>query len=308
MKLLFMGSAAFAVPSLEALASSGHEILEVVTQPDKPAGRGMHLHCCPVAELAREKNLPLYQPKSVKPPEVIEHIRLLAPEIIVVVAYGKILPTALLEIPPRGCVNVHSSLLPKYRGAAPINWAIVNGETETGVTTQRIVEELDAGDILLSIATTIDEVETAAQLHDRLAPMGAELLLTTLEQIEKGMITSRPQDPDEATWAPIIKKEDGYVDWSKPAHAIFNRIRGFVPWPGSFAMLEEKQLKIFEAAPADVQTQEAPGTVIESGKHLAVACGKGVLYLIEVQLEGKKRMTATDFLRGHKVPIGTLLG
>jgi len=307
MKIVFMGSAAFAVPSLKALADARHEILEVVTQPDKPAGRGMQMTSCPVAREAREIGLPLFQPKSVKGAEAIEHFRELAPELIAVVAYGKILPRALLDIPPRGCINVHASLLPKYRGAAPINWAIANGEEETGVSTQRIVEELDAGDVLLSASTRIDEAEDAEGLYSRLAPMGGELLLRTIEGIEEGTIIPKPQDPSLVSFAPIIRKEDGHIDWSIPASSVFNRIRAFKPWPGSFAFLEGRQLKVVEAAPAEGGSGEAPGTVVESGKHLAVACGEGLLYLVEVQMEGKKRMSAADFLRGHKVQVGTRL-
>jgi len=306
MKLVFMGSAAFAVPSLNA-AAANHTVLEVVTQPDKPAGRGMRLKACPVAESARKLNLPLFQPRSVKPPEVIDRIKGLRPDIIVVVAYGKILPRALLEIPPHGCINVHASLLPKYRGAAPINWAIANGELETGVTTQRIVEELDAGDILLSAKTPIDEAETADGLYGRLSLLGSDLLMKTIEGLRRGTITPSPQDPSLVTFAPLIKKDDGRVDWSMPASEIYNRIRGFRPWPGSFSSIDGKRVKIIEAAPADIQAPAAPGTVVEIGKHLAVACGEGLLYLLEVQPEGKRRMSASDFMRGHRVTKGTAL-
>ncbi len=308
MKLLFMGSAGFAVPALEALLDSEYELLEVVTQPDKPAGRGRKLTPCPVAALARERDLPLYQPKGIKRPERIEHVRALVPDCIVVVAYGRILPAALLAIPPMGCVNVHASLLPHYRGAAPINWAIVNGETETGVTTQRIVEELDAGDILLQATTTIDETETAQQLHDRLAGMGAELLIKTLDGLAAGTITPQPQDPEQVSFAPILAKEDGHIDWSLPAQKIYDRIRGFTPWPGSFTLLGGKRLRVIEAAPLNEPTKAPPGTAIDCDTHLCVACGEGRLYLIEVQPEGKKPMSATDFLRGHRIEKGARLG
>ncbi|MFH0799160.1 MAG: methionyl-tRNA formyltransferase [Pseudomonadota bacterium] len=307
MKILFMGSAAFAVPSLEALATSGHEIALVVTRPDKPAGRGMHIASCPVAQAALGLGLPLFQPKKVKDAAAIDHFRALSPELVVVVAYGRILSKEFLEIPTRGCVNVHASLLPSYRGAAPINWAVINGEKETGVTTQRIVEELDAGDILLSCSTAIDEAETAVELHDRLGPMGADLLTKTIDGIAKGTIKPRPQDCAKATYAPILKKEDGHIIWSEPAAKIYNRIRGLKPWPGTYAKLEEKTLRIHEAAALPAEHKTAPGTVIESGPHLAIACGEGALYLLEVQLEGKKRMSAADFLRGHKVQTGTVL-
>ena len=307
MKLLFMGSAAFAVPSLAALVDSPHDILAVVTQPDKPAGRGRHITACPAAIAARSHGLILYQPRSVKKPDVIEHIRKLTPELIVVVAYGKILPKALLDLPLRGCINLHASLLPKYRGAAPINWAIVNGESETGVTTQLIGEELDAGDILLSSSTLIGEEETAPELHDRLAKTGAALLLQTIEGIESGTIKPTPQDHNKATFAPLIKKPDGHIDWTLPARNIFNRIRGLNPWPGTFTTLEGKQLSIHKAAPDDTDHKSAPGTIIGSKGHLVVACGQGSLYLLEVQLEGKRQMTAADFLHGHKVSQGMVL-
>lgn len=302
-----MGSAAFAVPSLETLAASGYNVVCVIAQPDKPAGRGMHITSCPIAEVARIHNLPLFQPERIKTIETIEQIRSLAPELIVVVAYGKILPKDVLELPPLGSINVHASLLPKYRGAAPIAWAIVNGDTETGVSTQRIVEELDAGDILLSASTQIDESETACNLHDRLALTGADLLIKTIEGIKAGSIQPTPQDPSQASFAPIIHKEDGHVDWSHSARAIYNRMRGFTPWPGTFAILDGKKFKITEAAPVDISSSAPAGSIIESTSYLSVACGTGVLYLLEVQLEGKKRMSTVNFLRGHKIPIGTVL-
>ena len=307
MKIIFMGSAGFAVPSFDALVDSKHEILEVITQPDKPAGRGKKITQCPMAKAASEHGLKLYQPKSVKKSDTIEHIAEIAPDIIVVVAYGKILPNELLNIPPMKCINVHSSLLPKYRGAAPINWAIVEGETETGVTTQRITEKLDAGDILLQASTPIDELETARELHDRLSLIGADLLLRTLEGIEDRTIEPRPQNEEESTYAPIIKKEDGLIDWSKPAIQIFNLMRGFTPWPGTFTHLDGKTLRLHVAAIDRTPHDENPGTIIECSGDLCVACGEGRLYLIEVQIEGKRRMSAKDFLNGHAIELGTIL-
>ena len=295
------------MPSLAALVESRHEILAVITQPDKPAGRGRHIKACPAAAAARSHGLTLYQPRSVKKPDVIEHIRKLAPELIVVVAYGKILPKELLDLPPRGCINLHASLLPKYRGAAPINWAIVNGESETGVSTQLIGEEVDAGDVLLSSATSIGKKETATALHDRLAKMGADLLLQTLEGIENGTIKPTPQDHKAATFAPLIKKTDGHIDWTLSATDIFNRVRGLNPWPGTFTTLDGKHLNIHKAAPDDADHKTSPGTIVKSEEQLMVACGRGSLYLLEVQLEGKRRMSAVDFLRGHKVSEGTVL-
>jgi len=307
MKIIFMGSAGFAIPSLDALVESDHEILEVITQPDKPAGRGKKITQCPMAKATLGHGLKLYQPKSVKKSDAIEQIKELAPDIIVVVAYGKILPNEILDIPPLKCVNVHSSLLPKYRGAAPINWAIVNGETETGVTTQQITEKLDAGDILLQASTPIDELETAKELHDRLALMGADLLLRTLEGIKDKTIEAQPQNEEESTYAPIIKKEDGLIDWSKPAMQIFNRMRGFTPWPGTFTHLDGKILRLHIAAVDETAHKEKPGTILECSNDLCIACGEGKLYLIEVQVEGKRRMSAKDFLNGHTVELGTIL-
>lgn len=307
MRIVFMGSGAFAVPSLDALAASRHKVVGVITQPDKPAGRGRQITPCPVAEAAVRLGLALYQPPSVKEPQVIEHIHSLSSELIVVVAYGKILPSSVLQIPPHGCVNVHASLLPKYRGAAPIAWAIVNGERETGVTTQKITMEVDAGDILLSRRTHIGETETSAQLQDRLAPMGAELLMKTIEGLEKSMIKPVPQDRTRATHAPILKKGDGHIDWRRSAREIFNRVRGLNPWPGTFAILEGKHIVIHKAAALEISQDAMPGTIVGNQGRLAVACGEGTLYLLEIQPEGRKKMPAADYLRGHNVAVGTVL-
>lgn len=303
-----MGSAAFAVPSLDALIRSGHHVIEVVTQPDKPAGRGMKITACPVAACAAKHGLAPYQPKGVRKPDVIDHFKKLSPDLIVVVAYGKMLPREFLDIPPLGCVNVHSSLLPKYRGAAPINWAIVNGETETGVTTMRISEKMDAGDILLAEKVAIGADEDAVQLHDRLAPLGAELLLRTIDAIEAGTVKGIPQDHSKATPAPIIKKDDGRIDWAMGAREIYNRVRGFKPWPGTFTSIGGKMLRIHGAKVSSIAADGKPGGVIEAGGALVVACGSGALELTEVQLEGKKKMSAADFLRGHRIEKGVMLG
>lgn len=308
MRILFMGSAAFAVPSLDALIRSKHRVIEVVAQPDKPAGRGMKITACPVAAYAAEHGIALYQPKGVRKPDVIDHFRKLSPDLIVIVAYGRILPKELLDIPPLGCVNVHSSLLPKYRGAAPINWAIANGETETGVTTMRVDEEMDAGDILMSANVKIGYDEDAVELHDRLAPLGAELLMKTIDAIERGTIKGIPQDHSEATFAPIIKKEDGRIDWTMGAREIHNRVRGFKPWPGASTSIGGKMLRIHGAKVGSIAAAGKPGEVIEAGKDLVVACGSGALELTQVQLEGKKKMSAADFLRGHRIEKGVMLG
>ncbi len=304
MNIIFMGSAAFAVPALEALANSHHNILEIVAQPDKPAGRGMQIRACPTAGFAREHGIPLYQPEGVKKPETLQHFLRLAADLIVIIAYGRMLPRELIDMPTRGTINVHASLLPKYRGAAPINWAIVNGERETGVTTMFINEEMDAGDILLEAKTPIGERETAPELHDRLARMGADLLKATIRELEEGKLIPIPQDHRKATQAPIIKKEDGLIDWSLTARAIFNRVRGFTPWPGTYTNLGDKTLRIHTAEPVDGGESNAPGTVVEAQDRLCIACGEGILKLVEVQIEGGKRMPATDFMRGHRISVG----
>lgn len=307
LKIVFMGSAGFAVPCLDALIASDHDVVEVVAQPCKPAGRGMCMTECAVAEYAQQRELPLFQPKSVRKPEILEHFRKLAPDLIVVVAYGKILPRELIDIPPMGCINVHASLLPKYRGAAPINWAIANGERETGVTTMFINEELDAGDTLLSASTPIDETETASELHDRLAMMGAEILIHTIDGLVDDSVSATPQEDSKSSYAPLMKKEDGHIDWSKSANEVFNRIRAFTPWPGSFTTVGETKLRIHEAAPLEEDHGKGPGTVLHSKDHILVACGDGALCILEVQPEGKRRMPTADFLRGHKLDEGEIL-
>ncbi|MBN1283703.1 MAG: methionyl-tRNA formyltransferase [Proteobacteria bacterium] len=306
MDIVFMGSAAFALPALRALADSHHNILEMVAQPDKPAGRGMKVRACPTAAFAGERGIPLNHPASVRNPEEIEHFRNLAPDLIVVIAYGKILPRELIDIPAHGCINVHASLLPKYRGAAPINWAIVNGERETGVTTMFINEELDSGDVLLAAKTPIGESETAPELHDRLAAMGADLLKATLSELADGKLRPIPQDHAKATYAPMIEKEDGRIDWTMGARAIRNRVRGFAPWPGAFTALRGRGLRIHIAELYEGSGR--PGEVIEAGDRLCVACGEGALKLVEIQMEGGKRMTAVEFMRGHAIERGEKLG
>jgi methionyl-tRNA formyltransferase len=304
MRIIFMGSAAFAVPCLGALHKSRHTVIEVVSQTDKPAGRGQRVTPCKVAQYAEEHGLPLYRPKGLKSEDVLEHFRGLSPDLIAIVAYGKILPLALIEIPRLGCVNVHSSLLPKYRGAAPINWAIVCGEKETGVTTMRINEEMDAGDILLTSKTEIGDDEDAISLHARLAAMGSALLLETIDGLERDEIEPTPQDHSQATYAPMIKKEDGHIRWEDSAAAIYNKVRGFKPWPGAYTTLSGKIFRIHDARPIAEGPKERPGTITVTGKDIDVACDVGSLRLIEVQSEGKKRMGAADFLCGHKFNKG----
>ncbi len=305
-----MGSSEFAVASMTALLRSKHEILAVVAQPDKPADRGQQVKSCPAAEFAKENNLFLFQPAKVKNnAEFIERVRSLNCDAIVVVAYGKILPKELLDIPPKGCINVHSSLLPKYRGAAPINWPVINGDSTTGVTTMFMNEKMDEGDILLQAQCEIMPHETAGELHDHLALIGGDLLVKTLDQIEEGSLKGIPQNHAEATYTVKLTKEMGCIDWSKSAEQIYNLIRGLQPWPKAFTKLPSGDvLTIFDAAPFDAPSSEKAGTIVSVDKGITVATGDGLLCLLEVQLAGKKRMSAVDFLKGHKLLAGERLG
>ena len=295
MKLIFMGTPAFAVPSLERTVEAGHDVAAVFTQPDRPKGRGHKDAMPPVKEAALRLGLAVHQPERVRSPEVIELLRGMAPEAMVVVGYGQIIPKAILDIPPQGIINVHASLLPKYRGAAPIQWAIARGETRTGVTTMRINEGLDTGDMLLKWETDIGLEENAVELGRRLAAAGAELLVRTLAELST--IQPQPQDDSQATYAPILKKEDGKIDWQLSAREILNRIRGFEPWPGGYGFLRGQRLQIWSACPGEPALP--PGTLREMNHRLYVGCGTGEsIELREVQLEGKKRMPAAAFLNG----------
>jgi len=298
MKVIFMGTPDFSIPSLEGIYKSGREIISVVTQPDRPRGRGMHLRPSPVKEFALKHNLKILEPLSIKDNVFIKTIRDLYPDIIVVVAYGKILPKEILEIPPIGCVNLHASLLPKYRGAAPINWAIINGEKETGVTTQKMALKLDSGDILLQDRVEILESDTAGTLHDKLKVIGASLLVKTLDLLEKKSIEPMVQDESQATFAPMLKKEDGLIDWTKDAQSILNLIRGTNPWPSAYTFLSGKIFKIWRASLIDFNSGRKPGSITKKGERLLVQTGDKSLSLEEVQLENHKRMSAKDFLIG----------
>jgi len=309
MRIAFMGTPESAVPSLRRLVDDGHEIVAVWTQPDKPAGRGKKLRQSPVKEFALQHNLPIHQPQKIKTSEAKELFAAHNADVAVVVAYGKILPTEFLNAPKHGCVNVHFSLLPKYRGAAPVNWAIVNGEAETGVTTMKIVEELDAGPILLQRATKIGEDETAPQLLSRLADTGAELLSETLRNLSD--IEPKPQHDEEAIFAPMLKREDGLIDWSMDAYAIARRVRGFQSWPNAHTIFRSHRLVIWAAQPEWIeQLRFPPGQVIEAGRdRLIVACGDGTaLRLAEVQPQDSRRMSVRDFLNGTHIKVGELFG
>lgn len=306
MRIVFMGTPDFAVPSLQALIDTGHDVCAVYTQPDKPQGRKQILTAPPVKTLALEHDIPVFQPNTLKNEDEQARLRELAPEVIIVVAYGKLLPKAVLDIPPHGCINVHGSLLPRWRGAAPIQWAVIAGDEMAGVTTMQMAEGLDTGDMLLTYETKVGEKETAGELFDRLAQSGAELLIQTLVKLDE--ITPRPQDDAQSCYAHMLDKQMAVIDWSKSAHEIDCLIRGLNPWPIALTTLSGERLKVFAAEKANGNGE--PGTVLEADpkKGLTVACGEGALGLTEIQLVGGKRMKATDFLRGHAIEVGTKLG
>lgn len=308
MKLVFMGTPDFAVPCLEALIDAGHEIVGVFTQPDKPVGRKQILTSPPVKQTAIENGLTVYQPNSVRTDEAISLMRDLAPDCVIVVAYGKIIPAEMLKIAPLGFVNVHGSLLPKYRGAAPIQWAVIDGEEVTGITTMQMDEGLDTGDMLEQVSTEIGENETAGELFDRLSVMGAELIVSTLKKLEDGSITPVKQDDSQSNYAKIISKEMAKIDFTKSADEIFNLIRGFNPWPVAYTIIDSKRLKVF-AAEKIGKTSGKPGEVVSVDGGLSVCFGDGNgLKFTDIQLEGSKRMSASDLLKGRAIEIGTVIG
>ena len=302
MRIVFLGTPDFAVPSLQALAVK-HEVLAVFTQPDRPKGRGNRLSESPVKAAAKDLDLPTHQPERVRRREALELLRSLQPELMVVVGYGQIIPQTIIDLPRYGILNVHASLLPKYRGAAPIQWAIANGEVETGVTIMQIDAGLDTGDILQKARLAIGPDEIAPELSLRLAAAGAELLLDTISQIERGTEHREKQNDAEATFAPVLKKEDGLIEWSRPARQIYNRLRGFTPWPGVYTRFRGQHLALLGAKPVGGRSL-APGTIHVDKRSLFVGCGGDtVLELLELQIAGKKRMTAEAFLNGYR-PLG----
>lgn len=303
MKLVYLGTPEFAVPALERIVEAGHEVPAVYTQPDRPKGRGHKDMMPPVKEAALRLGLSVRQPQRIRRPEVVDELRALAPEAMVVVGYGQIIPQSILDIPPLGIINVHASLLPRYRGAAPIQWAIARGETRTGVTTMKIDAGLDTGDMLLKWETAIDPEETAVELSARLAPAGADLLVRTLAEIR--IIVPEKQNGAEATLAPILKREDGHIDWRMAGREILNRARGFQPWPGAYGFLRGQRFHIWRGAMA--QRELAPGRLLAEGKRLFAGCGGGAIELLEVQMEGKKRMPAAAFLNGFSIAAGEVL-
>ena len=306
MRLIFLGTPAFAVPTLEAVVRAGHEVAAVLTQPDRPRGRGQNAAASPVKETALELGLTVYQPERVRRLEAVEYLREIGCDAMVVVGYGQIIPQMVIDLAPLGIINVHASLLPKYRGAGPIQWAILRGETRTGVTTMRIDAGLDTGDMLMKAETEIGPDENAIELGRRLAVMGADLLVETLEGLRAGTIVPEKQDDAQATLAPLLKKEDGAIDWTESAWAIHNRVRGLQPWPGAQTSFRGTPLHLWKTRnPA--AGSGAPGRLV-SLKPLVVACGEGFLEVVEVQLEGRKRISAADFANGQRLAENDILG
>lgn len=310
MRVIFMGTPDFAVGTLEAIVEAGHEVVLAVTQPDKPKGRGKNMQFSPVKESALAHGIEVYQPKRVREPECIEYLRQFNADIIVVAAFGQILSKEILEMPGYGCVNVHASLLPKYRGAAPIQWAVINGDKVSGVTMMRMDAGIDTGDIIEKVRVTLAEDETGGSLFDRLAKEGAALCVRTMDAIGKGTAVYTPQNEADATHVGMISKEMGCMQWSRPAAELERLVRGLNPWPSAYTYLDGKTFKIWksEVLPPNSCDKE-PGTVVQVTKNsIHVQTGHGILVLKEVQLEGKKRMPVDAFLRGCKVTEGTVLG
>jgi methionyl-tRNA formyltransferase len=303
-KLAFMGSATFALPSLDALFEKAYEIAGVITQPDKPAGRGQIVQPPPVKKRAFELHLPVYQPRSLKTDEAHALIEALATDMIVVVAYGKILPPWLLQSPRFGCINVHGSILPKYRGAAPVHWALANGEKTTGVCTMLLDEGLDTGPVYLCERTDIAPEETVTQLYDRLAQLGAKVLIETVQGVANGTLKPIPQNHSGATLAPLLKKEDGFIDWHMPAEKIHNRVRAFNPWPGTAAKFRGRVCKILRTAIRDKLSLES-GSIVASRNSLSTVCGDGTLLeILSIQPEGRKAVSGMDFANGARIQPG----
>lgn len=307
MRIVFMGTPDFSVPTLEQLIRH-HQVVGVVTQPDKRKGRGKAMAFPPVKEKALEYDIPVYQPVKVREPEFIEELKKMNPDIIVVVAFGQILPEEILNLPPYGCVNVHASLLPKYRGAAPIQWAVIDGEKETGVTTMYMAKGLDTGDMLDKVVVPIDPKETGESLHDKLSEAGGRLILETLSKLENGTAVRIPQNDEESCYAKMLTKELGEIDWNQSAAAIERLIRGLNSWPSAYTHLDGKTLKIWDADVEEGQADMAVGTVTEVKKDcFYVQTGDGRLKINEIQLQGKKRMPVQAFLLGYKIEKGTVL-
>lgn len=309
MKIIYMGTPDFAAVSLKALLDAEYDVIAVFTQPDKPKGRGHKLCFSPVKELAVAHDIPVYQPKTLKDTDIQEEIRRLAPDMIVVVAYGKLLPETVLNIPPLGCINVHGSLLPKYRGAAPIQWSVLNGDKETGITTMYMGKGIDTGDMILQEKIPIGEDETAAELFDRMADLGAETLLKTIPLLEAGTAPRIAQNEAEASHVSMLSKEQAEIDFSKPAEEVHHFICGMSDWPCAYTGVFGKRLKVYHSHMSTLTSNQSAGSVVENKNKLTVVCGDGhCVELTEVQFDNSKRMDAASFLRGHAVELNTVLG
>lgn len=305
-----MGTPEFAVPSMEILAGDGHDILAVVTQPDKPKGRGNKMTPPPVKEAAIKMGIPVLQPDKIKTQEFKEQVEALKPDLIVTCAYGKILPDYILNIPPKGCINVHGSLLPRYRGAAPIQWAIIKGEKTTGVTTMFMDVGLDTGDMLLKEEMDIGECDTAGELHDKLSILGSRVLKETLRRLMEGSLKRIPQPHGEATYASILKKDTGLIQWALSAEEIHDLVRGTNPWPGAYTYLKGERLRIWKTSVSEGDVSgKHPGTVVEaSGEGLVITTGEGLLRILELQTDDRKKMDVRAYIAGHPLQIGEMLG
>lgn len=309
MRLVFMGTPDFASASLEALLRSNDSVVGIVTQPDRPKGRGQTLTPSPVKLLAQGAQIPLLQPLKMKDPEFLHALAEWKPDMIAVAAFGRILPPAILSLPPRGCINVHGSLLPKYRGAAPIQWAIINGETETGITTMLMDEGMDTGAILLQEAIPITTHETSGTLAPQLAELGGKLLVETIARLKAGTLVPQPQDTSRATLAPLLKKEDGAIDWTLPAMALANRVRGLSPWPGAYTTVGSDSWRIWRALALPGPVTTPPGVIVAITREAVhVATGDGVLAVMELQPANNRRMAVSQYLAGHPIAVGLPLG
>jgi len=310
MRIVFMGTPEFSVPSLQALLNSGHSVVGVVTQPDRPKGRGQELTASPIKQLAVQHKIPILQPLKMKDPAFLDALASWKPDLIAVTAFGRILPKIILDVPPQHCINVHASLLPKYRGAGPIQWALIRGERETGITTMLMDEGMDTGAILLQAKVSITPDDTAGTLSSKLAEVGGRLLINTLSRLQNGTVTPQPQDSSQATMAPLLKKEDGLLDWMMSALDLANRVRGLSPWPGAYTYLGEDRWVIWKAQALDRSTTAVPpGTIMDATKEgLIVATGSGGLRIMEFQPANSRRMSAAQYLAGHTLAPGMRLG
>lgn len=309
MKIVFMGTPEFAVPCLQKIIDEGHEVSAVVTQPDKPKGRGKKLAMPPVKELALKYEIDVYQPVKAREESFVEKLKEINPELIVVVAFGQILPKSILDIPKFGCVNVHASLLPKYRGAAPLNWVIINGEEKTGVTTMYMDVGLDTGDMILKSEIPLDDEITAGELHDKMMVQGAEVLKDTIDLISKGEAPREKQNDEETCYSPIMDKSLGNIDWSKSATDIHNLIRGVNPWPSAYTTYDKQTMKIWKTKVLDKLSEKTPGTILSVDKNgIEVSTGDKVLQISEIQMSGKKRMIVSEYIKGNDISTGIVLG